>query len=220
MSSQKPVELVIGGEPRVDLLPPEVRASQRGRSTRRMLVYAVVAVVVVTAVAAGGSTIAAAQAQVDLVTAQLETGSILVQQKKFLEVKKVQNDVAVVQAGQQVGASTEIQWKDYLDKVQGTLPSGVAIQSVTIESSTPLAAFAQSTVPLQGPRVATVTFEVTSPVLPQLPQWLASLGTLPGFADATPDAVTLDKTTDQYTAKITMHVNSAAFDSRFAGKEK
>ncbi|MFF2053034.1 hypothetical protein ACFVU2_15645 [Leifsonia sp. NPDC058194] len=220
MSTPKPRALVIGGEPRVDLLPPEVRASQRGRSTRRMLTYAVIAVAVVTATVVGGASFVAAQAQTDLISAQAETGSILAQQKRFIEVKKVQDDVAVVQAGQQVGASTEIQWTDYLEKVQGTLPSGVAIQSVTIESSTPLAVFAQSTVPLQGPRVATITFEVTSPVLPQLPAWLAALAALPGFADATPDAVTLDRTTNQYTAKITMHVNSSAFDDRFAGKGK
>jgi len=220
MSAKKESALDIGGEPRVDLLPPEVRASQRARSTRRMLAYGVVAVAVVMALAIAGFSVLAMQAQSDLAAAQAETQSLLLQQQKYIEVRTVQGDVALVKAGQQVGASTEIQWKDYLDKVQGTLPSGVTIQSVTIDSSTPLAVYQQATVPLQGPRVATVTFEASSPVLPQLPVWMTALSTLPGFADATPDSVNFDKTTSAYTAKITMHVNSEAFDGRFTAKEK
>lgn len=220
MSTKNAPVLVVGGEPRIDLLPPEVRASQRARSTRRMLAYGVVAVAVVMAVAVAGSSLLAVQAQSDLAAAQAETQSLLLQQQKYIEVRTVQGDVMLVKAGQEVGASTEIQWKDYLDKVQATLPSGVTIQSVTIDSSTPLAVYQQATVPLQGPRVATITFEASSPVLPQLPAWMTALSTLPGFADATPDSVNLDKTTNAYTAKITMHVNSDAFDGRFPIKEK
>ncbi len=220
MNSRKTTPLDVGGVPRVDLLPPEVKAARRARSTRRMLLYGIVGVAVVMALAVGGSAVVAGQAQTDLINAQAETQSLLSQQQKYIEVKKVQDQVKLVTAGQEVGASTEIQWKDYLDKVQATLPANVAIQGVTIESSTPLAVFPQATVPLQGPRVATVTFDVSSPVLPQLPQWLDSLSALPGFADATPDSVTFDKSTNLYTAKITMHVGSKAFDNRFGVKGK
>ena len=220
MSGQKAIPLVVGGVPRVDLLPPEVKASRRAHATRRMLVYGIVGVAVVMALAIAGSVVLAGQAQSDLATAQAETQTLLSQQQKYIEVKRVQDQVKLVAAGQEVGASTEIQWKDYLDKVQATLPANVAIQGVTVESSTPLAVFAQATVPLQGPRVATVTFDVSSPTLPQLPQWLDSLSTLPGFADATPDSVTFDKSTNLYTAKITMHVGSKAFDGRYASKGK
>ena len=220
MSAKKETLLVVGAEPRIDLLPPEVRASQRARSTRRMLAYGVVAVAIVMALAIAGSSLLAMQAQSDLAASQAETQALLVQQQKYIEVRTVQDDVSLVKAGQEVGASTEIQWKDYLDKVQATLPAGVTIQSVTIDSSTPLAVYQQATVPLQGPRVATITFEASSPVLPQLPVWMTALATLPGFADATPDSVNVDKTTNAYTAKITMHVDSDAFDGRFSAKEK
>lgn len=220
MSTRKTTPLIVGGVPRVDLLPPEVKASRRAQATRRMLLYGIVGVAAVMALAIAGSAVLAGQAQSDLAAAQAQTQTLLSQQQKYIEVKRVQDKVKLVSAGQEVGASTEIQWKDYLDEVQATLPANVAIRGVTVESSTPLAVFPQATVPLQGPRVATVTFDVSSPVLPQLPQWLDALSTLPGFADATPDSVTFDKSTNLYTAKITMHVGSKAFDERFATKGK
>ena len=47
---------VIGGDPRVDLLPPEITAEQKGRRLRRGLAVAVVAVVLVTGVGIAAAT--------------------------------------------------------------------------------------------------------------------------------------------------------------------
>lgn len=212
--------LVIGGEPRVDLLPPEVKAARKARATNRLMAFAVVAVAVIVAAATGGASFFSIQAQNQLATSQAQTGTILAQQKNYIEVRKVQEGVSLVQAAQQVGASTEISWRDYLQKVQATLPGNVAIETVTIDSATPLAIYSQPTAPLQGARVATLTFQATSPTLPEVPVWLRSLGTLKGFADATPGSVSLDPSKNVYTVKITMHINEAAFDGRFAPKEK
>ena len=212
--------LVIGGVPRVDLLPPEVKARRKAKAIHRLLGYGVAAVALVVVAAIGGVSALGLQAQAQLSSAQLQTGVILAQQKKYLEVRQVQREVSLVQAAQQVGASTEISWKDYLMKVQSTLPANVVIKTVTIDSATPLAIYAQPTAPLQGARVATLTFEATSPTLPEVPVWLTALATLPGFADATPGSVSLDPTNNVYTAKITMHINEAAFDGRFAAKGK
>lgn len=214
------VALVVGGEPRVDLLPMEVRAQRRASSTRRSLGYGVAATVVVVALAGGGAAALSISAQANLATSQAETGTILAQQTKFLDVRQVQDQVALATAAQQVGASTEIDWKSYLDKVQATLPANVVITTVNVDSATPLALFSQATAPLQGARVATVAFTATSPTLPQVPEWLVALAKLPGFADATPGTVTLDTTANSYTVNMTMHINQDAFDKRFAAKGK
>lgn len=215
-----PRALVVGGEPRVDLLPPEVRANRTAKRTRRRLGYALIGVIVVTIAAIGGATAISVNSQVQLGDAQLQTSSLLAQQQKYSSVLVAQNQVQLTQAAQQVGASTEIDWKAYLDKVQATLPANVTISTVTIDSSSPLALYAQSAAPLQGSRVATISFAAQSPTLPEVPAWLDALATLPAFADAVPGSVTLDAATNVYTANITMHVNSAAFDNRFAPKEK
>jgi hypothetical protein len=103
--------------------------------------------------------------------------------------------------------------------VQATLPASVTITAVDVESSTPMAVYAQPTTPLQGSRVATISFTATSSVLPDVPAWLTSLATLPGYADALPGSVQLDSTSGVYTANITMHVNSDAFSKRFSTDE-
>lgn len=218
--SKRSESLMIGGEPRVDLLPPEVRAARQGKRMRSSLVFGVIGLAVIVVLATGGTSLLALDAQVQLAAEQGRTGVLLAQQGKFLDVRKVQDQVKLVQAAQQVGVSTEIDWKAYLNSVQATLPANVTIDTVTVDSASPLAIYAQPTAPLQGARVATLTFSAKSPALPQVPVWLDALATLPGFADAVPGTVTLDPTLGVYTVNITMHINEAAFDKRFATKGK
>jgi uncharacterized protein YcfL len=216
----KDVALVIGGEPRVDLLPPEVREERRGKAMRRRLGLGVVGVLLLALAGTGGATALAMRDQALLLEEQNRTASLLAEQSKYIKVRAVQDQVGLVQAAQQVGASTEIDWKAYLDSVQKTLPSSVTIDTVSVDSATPLDIYAQPTSPLQGARVATVSFVAKSAGLPDVPTWLTALSTLPGYADALPGSVNLDESTGTYTVNITMHVNDAAFSKRFAPEGK
>ena len=215
-----PAPIAVGGEPRVSLIPPEVLARRKARGVRRSLAWGVLGVVLITFAAVGGTAVLGIRAQFDLAEAQAHTGELLAEQAQYAEVRKVQDQVTLVEAAQQVGASTEIDWKDYLQKVQATLPGDVTMTAVTIDSSTPLATYEQPTAPLQGARVATLTFAASSPTLPVVPTWLTALAKLPGFADATPGSVSLDETTKTYTLSVTMHINETAFDRRFDPQEK
>ncbi|MDJ0347761.1 hypothetical protein [Cryobacterium sp. PH29-G1] len=212
--------LVIGGDQRLDLLPPEVRAERRGQKYRRRLTFGVIGVGVVVALGIGSVSTLALTAQVALAGEQARTATLLTEQGKYFEVRALQNQVTLTQAAQRVGASTEIDWKTYLDAVQNTLPTSVAITTVQIDSSTPLDPYTQATAPLQGLRVATVTFTATSNVLPDIPAWLRGLGTLNGFADALPGSVILAEDTGLYTVTIIMHVNESAYAHRFDPTEK
>lgn len=212
--------LEVGFEPRVSLIPPEVIAGRRAKAMRRSLLWGVLGVAAITIAGIGGAAALGLQSQLALASAQAQTTELLAEQHTFVEVRRVQDQVALTQAAQQVGASTEIDWKSYLQKVQATLPSDATMTSVTVDSATPLATYEQPTAPLQGARVATLTFQATSPVLPVVPAWLSSLASLPGFADATPGSVTLDETTKLYTVTITMHIDDAAYDKRFDPKGK
>lgn len=207
-------DLVIGGEPRVHLLPPEVRQQRRAKAARRRLTLGVIAVIVITAAGTGAAFMLAVQAQQQLASEEALTPGLISEQSKYFEVRTVQGEVDLVKAAQQVGASTEIDWKQYLVGVQAILPPSVSISTVAVDSASPLALYAQPTAPLQGARVATVTFTVESAVLPDVPTWLDSLATLPGFADAMPGSVARDDS-GVYTVTITMHVNDAAYARRF-----
>ena len=206
----------VGGSPRVDLMPPEIRVKRAQLRFRRKLRLGLVAVLIVVVVACGGTWALNSLAQTNLLAAQSENQQLVTQQLQYSDVTTTQGSIALVQAGQKVGDSTEIDWQAYLTKLQATLPSGVVLTGVTIDTATPLKVYTPSTVPLQGDRIATLAFTATSPNLPSIPDWLDSLASLPGFADATPGQVNL--ATGGYTATVTMHINTGAFAHRFDKK--
>ena len=167
----------------------------------------------------GGAGVAVLVAQGELTAEQAQTGLLLAEQRKYGEVRQVQDEVALVQAARGIGMSPEIDWKAYLDDVQKTLPDGMTIDTVQIDSSSPQAAFVQSTAPLQGNRVATLSFTAKSPTLPVVPPWLDRLQALRGFADALPGSV-VKNPDGVYMVNITMHINEAAFSKRFPAGAK
>lgn len=205
-------------EPRVDLLPPEVKSARRHDAIARRLVLALGVVILVMGSGVAGSTLLALQADSTLAASQAETESLASEQQKYADVRTIQNRIALTQAGQEVGASTDIDWTAFLGKVRATIGGGLALTGITIDSSSPLAAYEQSSVPLQGTRVATVTIDVKAQSLDQVSAWLAQLAELPAVADVAPGSVTLDES--GYSASAIMHLNEAAFDGRFAAKGK
>ena len=211
----KTPNLVVGGESRVDLLPQELRLKRKGKVVRRRLGFLVILVAVLVVGASALVQAQAIQAKTDLSIAQANTQSILLQQRKYGEVSRIQKQVETIQAAQQVGTSTEINWKSYLISVQATLPPNVTLNSVNIDSATPFATYAQASAPLQGERIATLSFTAVSSTLPQVPKWLIALATLPGYADANPGSVNRTET-GSYSVNITMHINQVAFTNRFA----
>ncbi|MDJ0325040.1 hypothetical protein QMG61_14840 [Cryobacterium sp. PH31-AA6] len=213
-------ELIIGGEPRAVLLPPEVLKRRKAKAVRRSLGFGVVGLLVIVLAGTAGATVLSGQAQSRLLAEQAHTTDLLAEQTQYGEVRTAQAQVDLVKAAQKVGASTEIDWKTYLQGVQGILPAGVVIDTIGVDSATPILLYAQATAPLQGARVATVSFSATSSTLPDVPTWLNGLATLRGFADALPGSVALDEATGMFKVDITMHVNEAAFAERFAAKEK
>ena len=208
---------IVGGSPRVDLMPPEIRVKRAQLQFRRKLRLVLVAVLLIVVVACGAIWATGSVTQAALLAAQNQRQQLVVQQGKYADVTTTKGSIALVQAGQKVGDSTEIDWQAYLTKLQGTLPEGVVLTGVTIDSATPLKVYSPATVPLQGDRIATLTFTATSAILPSIPDWLDGLATLPGFADATPGDVSLADA-GGYTATVTMHINTEAFANRFVKK--
>lgn len=212
-------ELIIGGEPRVDLLPPIVKERQRGKVLRRNLGFAVVAVVVLVAAGTGVAFWQAAVSQAQLAAVQQRTTELLAEQAKFVEVRQVQDDVDLSMAARQVGASTEVDWKAYLEEIRDVLPSDVTIDTVDISAASPLVLFEQPDVPLQAARIATIMITMTSPGLPTVPDWLEDMKALPGYADGSPSSITRSDT-GAYQVDLTLHINEGAYSNRFADTEE
>ncbi|RWZ50030.1 hypothetical protein ELQ90_11845 [Labedella phragmitis] len=208
-------ELAVGRRPRADLIPPEIVAEHQAKKTRRRLLLGLLGVLLVVGLAAGGATWLNVQSQFALLASQARTADLLVEQAKYIEVRRVQEEIALIESGRKVGASTEILWKDYLLSVQSKLPADVVVMSVLIESASPLSEFAQSDEPLQEPRVATLTFSAVSATLPDVTSWLDGLADLPGYVGATPASVSLDEESRLYTSAVTMQIDEGAWSERF-----
>jgi len=210
-------ELIIGGEPHVDLLPPEVKAGNKARSLRLRLRFVLIGALVLVVGGYVAASSYAVVAEAKLETSQTHTTDLLTEQAKYSEVRQVDNDIALVTGALEVGASTEIDWKSYLSEVRTVLPDDVAIDTVTVESAVPFQIYGQATVPLQKERVATLTIGVTTPNLPSVPAWLDAMKDLPGYADAAPSSITLTET-GAFQVLLTLHINDGAYSNRFASE--
>lgn len=212
---KKNSELLIGGESRVDFLPAEVRIKRRGKVVRRRLGFSIFLIILLMIGCTALVRAQAEQAHRSLAIEEANTKYLIAEQQKYSEVAKAQEAIATIQAAQQVGTSTEINWREYLTSVQSTLPSNVTIETINIDSATPFAPYTQATAPLQGSRIATLSFTALSPTLPKVPTWLIALTSLPGYSDASPGSVTRTES-GAYSVNITMHINHEAFSNRFA----
>jgi hypothetical protein len=212
--------LLVGGAPRVDLLPTEVLVDRRQRAVVRRVWLGVVVLTVAVAGVVLLASASAVQEDARLADVRRETDSLLLQQQQYREVRTVETQSGLLRAAQSVGGSTEIDWQSTLQGVQDSLPAGVSITGVQIDSATPLEAYTQATGPLQGQRVATLTVDAASPTLPSVPSWLDAVKGLPGFVDANANSVTLDTSTGVYTVDMTIHLDKTVFDGKYALKGK
>jgi Tfp pilus assembly protein PilN len=207
-------ELILGGEPRVNLLPPEVAEQARDRLLRRKLLLATAGTVLLVLLGIGGAGLYTTNSTSKLADAQAETANLLAEQSQYVAVRQVQAQVDTAHAARAVGGWADIDWKAYLQGVRAALPADVGIDAVTVDSTSPLTVYPQPTAPLQNARVATLTVTLASPGLPTVPQWLEQLQGLPGMADVAAGAITTGETPG-YTVVVTMHINADAFSGRF-----
>ncbi|KQX07955.1 MULTISPECIES: hypothetical protein [unclassified Leifsonia] len=212
--SKSTTEVVeIGGTPRVDLLPPEVRAQAAVRRIRGRALLALVLAVALVLAGTGYAVFTNVNAQLLLANANQRTGDLVQKQADYAIVTQVEQATQAVHDAQALGGWTEIDWRSFLQAVQATLPAGVTITAVNVDSASPTEAYAQSTVPLEGARIATLTFTATSSDIPQIPAWLDALRAVPGFTDAMPTSV--NQAEGGYTVNMIMHINDSALSKRF-----
>jgi hypothetical protein len=206
--------LVVGGPPRADLLPLEIKAEARARSQRRLMV-ALVALVAV--VIAGGYVLAqviALGSAVRLMEANEKTALLVAEQAEYIEVRQIGDQVVTTEAARRVAMATEIDWKSYLTQVTATLPADTTIASFAATSATAIADFTPSTAAFAKPRVAEMTVTATSSSLTSIADWADNLESLPGFVDALATPIT--GVDGAYSVSMVIHLDQGALANRFA----
>lgn len=212
-SKQQP-GLVLGGEPRVFLLPPEAALREKARGMRRLSILLLILVIVAVGVGYGWAFYRNSSAQDALAAAQAQTQSLVGQRQKYAKATTVASLVSGVAESKKLGASTEVLWADLMDAVRSSLPEGVLIESATMKARAPWEPELMPAGPLRQPRVATLNIVITSPTILDATAIVRSLVNVPGFADATPDSVTEGAGT--YSTTVTLNVSEKALSNRFA----
>jgi len=207
----------MGGEPRVDLMPPILADRARARGVRRWLVLIVALAVLVVAVGYLLAGQRATQAQNDLVAAQTETLALLAQRSQYTDVTAAAGALAAIDSGSRFAVSTEVLWADLYDQIDARLPDGASLAEVTLIGRAPWDAASVPESPLRAPREATVTLTVVTLTVPDASDMVSRLGDVTGFVDATPTTVELAN--GVYRTEIVLNVGAEALSGRFASTE-
>lgn len=212
-------QALVVGLPQVNLLPPEVHAARGMRTTKRLLAMSLAGVVGLCALGYVASTFRAASAQSELGDAQARTSALMVEKAKYAEVPRVQSALASAQTAQQLGMSTEVQWRQYIDAITAVLPEGVSIDSFSTNGATPMTAATPPSNPLQAVSVGQIQFTARSLTLPDTAAWMDALDSVPGLADSWVPSATVtaseDGNTVYYTVSATVQLLDSAYSHRF-----
>lgn len=207
--------LALGAHPSVDLLPPEVRLGRRSRGMRRSVVA--LAVLLIVGVAGGGTwaKLQSITAEATLAAEQDRSQALIDRQAEFGDVMAVQAEIDERLAAREVITSTEIDWQAIIVAVRGTLPEDAIVMSVSVDGSSPMEAYAQPTAPLQGSRVATVSFTVRTPEFLSVPDIEDKLAGVLGFVDVQVPSSTLDPVEGFFETSFVVHLSDEAYTGRF-----
>ena len=211
--AQSKTALVLGGIPRVDLLPDEVRRNQQSLRLRRKLGTAVVGAALVAAAAFGGAAVLDLQAESRLSAERSRTDALLAEQAEYSEVIDVNRRIGLIEAARSLGTSTEVLWKRILDEYRSALPDGATITSAALTGRAPWEPETTPAGPLRSASVAEVAITAVTPAVPDATAWLRRIAKLPTIADASLN--TIASVEGDWTTTVTFNVNTDGLAGRF-----
>ena len=205
--------LILGGMPRVRLLPREVGEGQKTRALRRRLLAGLVVIVMIAILATVGASFALFAANAQLANEQSRSALLAASRAKYGDVTKLQSQVDQIVTSQPLADAGEILWAPYVQEIQASLPEGTTITALTAATATATAT--SVTASLTPLHIAEVKITADSPQQP-ISDWLDNLAKVKGFVAAIPGSVTRVQDTGHYTVEVDLLVNSDALSERFA----
>lgn len=115
----------VGGEPRINFLPPEIQERKDAHRRRRGLFMLVVAVAVLCAIGYTYAAQYAAGRQTALEAEQQVTLNLLAEQATFTEARSLAKRVELTQQSIKATSANEVFWQDLIAEITAAFPSGV-----------------------------------------------------------------------------------------------
>jgi hypothetical protein len=206
--------IIVGGEPRIDFLPPETKKRKENKRQRRSLVALVFMVLIACAVGFVFSASFAASSQAALDAERLKTGVLQREELKYVEAQTAQADIDGARNARLVGSATEIMWSDYLNGLLAGMPEGATVLEISVDSQSALELTPVPDAPLQQPRVATLSLSLNVGDLFVARSVITYLKTVPAFADVRASSLALGQDSG-YGMSVVLNINSDAFERRF-----
>lgn len=211
--------LMVGGEPRANLLPPEFAAEARLRAQRRGMVFLALLSVALVVVGYVFVTVQTGSQTLQLDAANAETTSLLAQQQQYSEVGAINSQIATVQVAKVLGTSTQVDWLGYLALVSASLPPETRIDTVGAGTAYPGSGPTVSASPLGFTSIAKIAFSAETTTLPNVSSWIENLSELPGFAGATAGSITRCDC-GSYTVTMVLYINEGALANRLVADDE
>lgn len=214
MANRTDQRLIVGGTPRAELLPPELKLEEKARAQRRRLVAVVFLVIIVTAGIYAYSALVAETSRQRLATANNYSSELLAEQAKYIEARQLAAQVTASKDARTVGMAQEIDWyENYLETSLSVSSVGATLGTYEVKASTPLTPASAPTSALEKPSVARVSITATTLDYPSVGAWLDALKKVTGFAGATINSISLEG--GGYTVTCVLLIDEGAYTNRF-----
>ncbi|MEJ5915747.1 hypothetical protein [Pseudokineococcus sp. 1T1Z-3] len=218
--------VVLGGVPRVDLLPASVAAGDR---FRRLQVGLGAALGVLLLGAAGVTLLAGTQvgaAQEQLTEEQGRTAALQAEMDQYAEVPLLRSTQETVGGVRDAALADDVLWYRYSARLANTLPTdlrlttlAMALADATAASGATSAAAATTTTDGSGAEPATIgtmTLSLEGRVVPDSADLLDVLAQVPGLADPWTDSTTAGGDTGGTTVQAHVDVTDEALSQRYS----
>lgn len=213
--------LVLGAEPRANLLPPEVHERVKARRTRGYLVLLVIVVFLATAGGFAFASIRALSAQSSLAAAQTRTLELIEEKATYSEVIATTSALALITDTQVDATSTEIIWGEIFDRIGLVLPVGkYFVDSWDASFPAPWEAPLLQDAPLQEPRVGQLTLRLVTETFPESAALYRSVSGVEGVADVRIETVELPEGTPGYRTTIVVALSAESLSDRWSDDEE
>jgi len=214
VSGQSLPGLVLGGEPRVQLLPSVVKEREKSRALRRRLALLLVLAMVVTGAGIAWAYFQKTQAEMDLQAANNETVAILAQQAQYADASQLANLLNRAAEAERTVTSTEVLWASAYAAIREHIPDGIRLTGYEFKAPAPWEQPLLPEGPLREERVAELTLEFSGDGYAPVWRFIESIASIHAFSDVKFDSTTFDDGT--YTSVVSLTFDAGALSGRFA----
>lgn len=206
--------------PRVNLMPPEVLERRRFRKVQGRLIVVIVLVLLVIAGATTWSQLQVEKARDDLAATENNTSELKREQSQYAQVPLVMASVDQAKSARAEAMSNDVLWYRFLNDVALSMPSSVALSTMTVTMNDPSSSTTTSPLTVQG--IGTASITGTAGDYPAVASWMDSVTEVTGVDSVTLQTATREATTDgeastvSYTAQLV--VTDAALSHRYDQK--